>query len=205
MARPNDIVVIDDDSEGEEVLEAAGSDPNSLGVNNTRPGSTPNSGPSCGRSPLLQQQEVSRGSRDASAARQLYQDGFYIDDRGLAERLRNLEASGKAPMREEPVKDEEDSEREPTDDDIAALELQLANNSSLLQQLSRGEGSSSNPQHLWRLRVYQALLQQQEQLFSQAQQRDYAPADSEQEEIPDSENDGSEEEAPPPAKKRRAT
>jgi hypothetical protein len=52
--------------------------------------------------------------------------------------------------------------------------------------------------------VYQALLKQQEQLLSQAQQQDYGLADSEQE-IPDSEDPGSEDEAPPPAKKRRAT
>jgi hypothetical protein len=198
MARRDDVVVIDDDSDGEDVLEVAGSDANSTGVNNNkRPGSTPNSGPSCGRSPLLQQQEV-RDSRDTSAARQLYQDGFYIDDVASAERLRHLEATGKAPMREQPVKDEEDPEqRDPSDDDVAALQLQLTEDPSLLQQLSRGEGSSSNPRHLWRLRVYQALLKQQEQLLSQAEQQDY--------EIPDSEDPGSEDEPPPPAKKRRAT
>jgi hypothetical protein len=102
------------------------------------------------------------------------------------------------------VKHEEDLQRRPTADDIEALQLQLEEEPSLLQQLSRGEGSSSNPRHLWRLRVYQAWEEQQKQLYSQAQQRVYGLAGIEQE-IPDSEDPDSEDEAPLPAKKRRVT
>lgn len=179
--------------------------PASNGLNNTGPSSTPNSGPSCGQSPLVRQEGISsRGQRSSreGPSRQLYQDDCVVDEAATAAHQQALEQTGKALADNNSIKPEDDidpAQREPTEEDIADLQTQLLSNSRLQQQLERGEGSSSNPLHLWRMRVYKAMLQQQELLFSQAQHYQDGM------EIADSEGDGEEELELPPKKKQRTT
>jgi hypothetical protein len=125
-----------------------------------------------------------------------------VDEAATAAHQQALEQTGKALADNNSIKPEDDidpAQREPTEEDIADLQTQLLSNSRLQQQLERGEGSSSNPLHLWRMRVYKAMLQQQELLFSQAQHYQDGM------EIADSEGDGEEELELPPKKKKRTT
>lgn len=118
----------------------------------------------------LEQQQVihDRGC----LARQLYRNGFAEDHELTATRQRYLDATGKAPEVEPaPVKAEGDHhQRQPTEHDIQQLEEELAGNPSLLHQLENGEGSS-NPMHLWRLRVFQELQKSQLDLLTHMQQQ----------------------------------
>lgn len=216
----DDVIIIDSEDDGEDPCEAAaGSNPSSGAVNNTHTGSTPTSGPSSGRSPLLQVRSAGAAERD-SAARQLYKEGFCRDLAAEAQRREYLRKTGKAPVVEQPVKAEEDEDREVTAEDIDALEVDLMVNSRLQRLLEKGEGSSNpTPKLRWQMRVYQAYLKQQEELFSQASQEQQRQRQQEQLlrqatqqqqdedwadfEIADSQ--GEEEDAGPPAKKRRTT
>lgn len=189
-----DIICILSDSDSEEA------DPPS------RPGSTPSSGTAlhqapnlAGGSPLVgQQQQQSSGDGPAAQRQLLYEQGFCWDFAAEADRKEYLERTGKGIVREPaPVKPET---AEPTDADIAALQTQLLANPQLQPLLSSGEGSS---QHQWQMRVYQALLKQQDELLRQAHQRQQQQDlmvidDSEEEDAEDEE-----EAAPPPAKKQR--
>ena len=155
--------------------------------------------PDLAESPLVGQQQQQSSADGPAAQRQLlYEQGFCRDLEAEAARKEYLERTGKGIVREPaPVKPED---AEPTDAGIEALQAQLLNNPWLQRLLSSGEGSS---QHQWQVRVYQAMLKQQDELLRQA----HHPRQPQQDlmVIDDSEEDEQEEEeeAPPPAKKQR--
>jgi hypothetical protein len=145
--------------------------------------------------------------------RQLDYDGVCVDVEATNKRQRYLEATGKAPGVQQEVKQESSDplQREVQQADIDKLLQDLEESPQLFEQLQRGEGSSSNPRHIWRQRVFAALQQQQQEmaLSSQPSQQVYSKrprqldSDDDGEVIADSQDEDDEQLEVHPMKKQR--
>lgn len=149
-------------------------------------------GPSSEQSPLVVQQGHSRGRAGQSSVRQLDYEGVCVDAEATIKRQRYLEATGKAPAAQQEVKQESSDplQREVQQDDIDKLLQDIEEVPQLFDQLLRGEGSSSNPRHIWRQRVFAALQQQQQQEMALSSQPTSQQVHSKRPRQLDSDEDG---------------
>lgn len=213
-ASDNEPIYIEDSDDEEPALAVHSQDITSTAtrpLNNVLGGGSP--GPSCEQSPSVLQQGQSRVRAGQSSVRQLDYDGVCVDVEATNKRQRYLEATGKAPGVQQEVKQESSDplQREVQQADIDKLLQDLEESPQLFEQLQRGEGSSSNPRHIWRQRVFAALQQQQQEmaLSSQPSQQVYSKrprqldSDDDGEVIADSQDEDDEQLEVQPMKKQR--
>lgn len=211
-ADDNEPIYIEDSEEEEPALAVHSQNITSTAtrpLNNVLGGGSP--GPSCEKSPSVLQQAQSRGRAGQSSVRQLDYEGVCVDVEATQKRQRYLEATGKAPAVQQEVEQESSDplQREVQQSDIDKLLQDLEEVPQLFDQLLRGEGSSSNPRHIWRQHVFAALQQQQQDmaLSSQPSQQVHSKRsrqlDSDGEVIADSQDEDEEQLEVQPAKRQR--